>query len=61
LIEDGLRLVVSDARKKRAKRFMPRVSDAKGPPHPGIDISDGSALQELDDLEYIERLKRGFE
>jgi hypothetical protein len=56
-----LRLVVSDARKKRAKRFMPRVSDAKGPPHPGIDISDGSALQELDDLEYIERLKRGFE
>jgi hypothetical protein len=27
---------------------------------PGIDISDSAALQERDDLEYIERLKNGF-
>ena len=35
-----------------------RVSDAKGGPRPGIDISDGSAMQELDDLEYVARMKR---
>jgi hypothetical protein len=27
---------------------------------PGIDISDSAALQEMDDIEYIERLKNGF-
>jgi hypothetical protein len=26
-------------------------------PMPGIDITDGSALQEMDDLEYLERMK----
>jgi hypothetical protein len=28
---------------------------------PGIDISNSAALQEMDDLEYVERLKNGFE
>jgi hypothetical protein len=27
---------------------------------PGIDISNSAALQEMDDLEYVERLKNGF-
>jgi len=62
LIEEGLRLVVSDARKKsKSKRILPRHSDASGPPLPGVDISNSAALQELDDLEYTERLKSGFE
>ena len=62
LIEEGLRLVVSDARKKsKSKRILPRHSDASGPPLPGIDISNSAALQEIDDLEYTERLKSGFE
>jgi len=61
LIEEGLRLVVSDTPKKaKAKRILPRHSDASGPPLPGIDISNSAALQEMEDLEYIERLKNGF-
>jgi hypothetical protein len=61
LIEEGLRLVVSDSPKKsKAKRILPRFSSASGPPLPGIDISNSAALQEMDDLEYIERLKQGF-
>jgi hypothetical protein len=27
---------------------------------PGIDISNSAVLQEMDDLEYVERLKNGF-
>jgi len=58
LIEDGLRLVISDNRKDLPKkRIMPRVSKATGGPRPGIDISDSAALQERDDLEYVERMK----
>ena len=61
LIEEGLRLVVSDKpTATKAKRIMPRHSDASGPPFPGIDISNSAALQEMEDLEYVERLKNGF-
>jgi hypothetical protein len=61
LIEEGLRLVVSDSPKNpKSKRILPRHSDAVGGPFPGIDISNSAALQEVDDLEYIERLKNGF-
>jgi hypothetical protein len=56
LIEDGLRLVVSEKRKSaRNKRLLPRVSKAGGGPMPGIELTDLSALQELDDLDYIRR------
>jgi hypothetical protein len=59
LIEDGLRLVVADNRKAgKAKRVLPPVSKASGGPMPGIDLTDFSALQEIDDLEYVERMKR---
>jgi len=58
LIEDGLRLVVSE---KHGKSQRPRgpvpVSKATGGTWPGIDISNSAALQEMDDLEYIERMK----
>jgi hypothetical protein len=61
LIDEGLRLVVGDKQKTpKAKRIMPRHSDASGPPLPGIDISNSAALQEMEDIEYIERLKNGF-
>ncbi len=61
LIEEGLRLVVSDSKRpgKRERRPIP-YSTASGPPFPGIDISNSAALQEIDDLEYIERLKNNF-
>jgi hypothetical protein len=59
LIEDGLRLVVAGSRKPaQGKRVLPPVSKATGGPLPGIDLTDLSALQELDDLEYVERMKR---
>jgi hypothetical protein len=61
LMEEGLQLVVARHRAGRPPRVLPPVSDASGPPFPGIDITNGSAMQELDDLEYIERLKTGFQ
>jgi hypothetical protein len=42
---------------KRTKRILPRLSTATGGPKPGIAVSDSAALQEIDDLEYVERLK----
>ena len=58
LIEDGLRLVVSEERKPaKRKVVLPRVSSATGGPWPGIDISNSAQLQEIEDLEYIERMK----
>ncbi len=58
LIEEGLRFVVDGAQKKPpSKRVLPRYSDASGGPLPGIDISDSAALQEMEDLEYVERMK----
>jgi hypothetical protein len=57
LIEDGLRLVVAENRKAKGKRILPPVSIATGGPMPGIDLTDFSALQEMDDLEYVERMK----
>jgi hypothetical protein len=59
LIEDGLRLVVAERRKAaKAKRALPPVSKATGGPMPGIDLTRFSAIQEMDDLEYVERMKR---
>ncbi len=61
VIEEGLQLVVNDSRRKaRPKRILPRFSSASGPPLPGVDISNSAALQEMDDLEYVKRLKHGF-
>ena len=61
LIEEGLRSVVAErASAARPKRRYPRVSKATGGMRPGMENMSFSELQELDDLEYIERLKRGF-
>ena len=58
LIEDGLRLVVTEKnRPAKGKREYPPVSKATGGLMPGIDISDSAAIQEMEDLEYIERMK----
>ena len=59
LIEDGLRLVIAeDSGRAKAKRILPPISKAHGGPMPGVDYTDLSALQEMDDLEYVERMKR---
>ena len=58
LIEDGLRRVLNEPLStKKPRRILPRVSDAKGGLKPGIDLNDTAALQELEDLDYAERLK----
>ena len=58
LIEDGLRMVVSDHRKApQAKRILPRISTATGGVMPGYDSIRFSAIEEMDDLEYMERMK----
>jgi hypothetical protein len=59
LIEDGLRLVVAENdRKQKPKRVSPPVSKATGGLLPGIDLTRFSDYQEMEDLEYIEHLKR---
>ena len=58
LIEEGLRSVMAERRKgKDEKRVLPRVSKATGGPMPGIDLTDLSALQDLDDLDCVARPK----
>ena len=57
LIEDGLRLVVAEPRKPSKRKIELPISSATGGPRPGIDISNSAALQEMDDLEYVERMK----
>jgi hypothetical protein len=60
LIEQGLRLVVArEVKPQSATRNDPPVSRAKGGLRPGINWEDLSALvQEMDDLEYVDRMKR---
>lgn len=58
LIEEGLRLVTLEKRKpERRKRVLPRISKATG----GftVDLDSFSALQELEDIDFVERMKRG--
>jgi hypothetical protein len=59
LIEDGLRLVVSDkpAAPKAGERKLPRVSEAKGWLRPGLTLRD---VEEMEDREYVERMMKGY-
>lgn len=58
LIEEGLRRVLDDRSSAiKAKRVMPRVSTATGGLMPGIDLDNSAALQEMEDLEYMKRLR----
>jgi hypothetical protein len=61
LIEDGVRRVLNErAPRAKTERILPPVSTAAGGLMPGTDLNDSAALQELDDLEYVKRLKDGF-
>jgi hypothetical protein len=56
LIEEGLRRVITERRSTSKPKFMPRVSKAKGGFAPGItSLRD---IEELEDAEYIEKLRR---
>jgi len=59
LMEEGLRYVVSDKPAEKRERVMPRVSTATGGYAPGIkSVRD---IEEMEDLEYMEKLRRGFQ
>ena len=59
LIADGLRLVTAEDRKPaKAERVMPRISRATGGLRPGVNLASFSAIQEHDDIEYVERMRR---
>ncbi len=62
LIEQGLREVISTpAHSSKAERKLPRVSTATGGLAPGFNPETLSKeVQEMEDIEYIERLKNGF-
>ena len=58
LIEDGLRLIVTEDRKgTKGKRVLPRISKATGGPLPGIELTELSTLQEIDELDDIRGMK----
>lgn len=59
LIEDGLRAVVDERPKPtKARRVVLPVSKATGGLMPGVDLTRFSDYQEMEDLEYVERMKR---
>lgn len=64
LMEDGLRRVLDERdRGPDRPRIMPRISSASGPPMTGgaeAEIARLKLIQELDDLEYVARMNRGF-
>ncbi len=51
--------MTEESKPDRPKRKLPRVSAASGGLLPGVNLEDGS-LEEAEDLEYVERLKKGF-
>jgi hypothetical protein len=58
LIEDGLRRVVNEPKAPAKRRKMPRISAAKGGLLPGVDLTNNASLQDLDDADDVERMKR---
>jgi hypothetical protein len=58
LMEEGLRYVVAEKPAEKRERIMPRVSSAGGGPAPGVNTFKD--LEEIEDAEYIERLRNGF-
>jgi hypothetical protein len=43
--------------KPAKRRVIPRVSEATGGLTPGVDLTRFSDYQEMEDLEYVERMK----
>jgi hypothetical protein len=57
LIEEGLRAVLArKANMGEGERVLPRISQATGGLRPGIDLTRYSDYQEMEDLEYVERM-----
>jgi hypothetical protein len=50
-------MVAGEKKAAKGKRLLPPISKATGP-MPGVDLTDLSALQEIEDLDYVERIRR---
>jgi hypothetical protein len=50
-------IVTEDRKGTKGKRVLPRISKATGGPLPGIELTDLSTLQEIDDLDDIRAMK----
>ena len=58
LIEEGLRIVVAAGPAQEKRERVPlRTSQATGGLQPGVDLTKFSDYQEMEDLEYVERMK----
>jgi hypothetical protein len=54
--------MTENSKGKPRERTLPKVSKAKGGLMRGFDWDNLAAqIEEMDDLEYIERMRRGFE
>jgi hypothetical protein len=58
LLEEGLRIVVSEKRRLAANRALPPISSATGGTLPGVELTKLSVLDELDESERLERMSR---
>ena len=59
LIEEGLRIALADEPGEGAReRPHLQTSKASGGLRPGVDLTRFSDYQEMEDLEYIERMKK---
>jgi hypothetical protein len=59
LIEEGLRFVLAQRSRAAEKGREPLpVSKKTGGLRPGVDLTRFADYQEMEDLEYMERLKR---
>jgi hypothetical protein len=58
LIEDGLRIVVAESvTRGKPRRVSPPVSKATGGLRPGVTHDPFWKYQEMEDLEYVRRMK----
>ena len=58
LIEEGLRQVMAENQKPaKGKCNLLPISKATGGLMPGIDLTHMSTIYEIEDLEYVERMK----
>jgi hypothetical protein len=57
LIRAGQKLVLKGRNKAERTRVLPPVSTASGGPMPGVNLTDFSALQDVEDVEYVERMR----
>jgi len=60
LIEDGVRQVVAEKKTVQKPKGEVPVSSATGGYNPGFENMTYRDIQHMDDLEYAERMRRGF-